>query len=95
MATQSTPEENMKALDNQVDALIAEIGGRKFTGDEAANLKNSLNDIRDKLGRVETIRVTKEDGSWKDSVVSEAGRMDEVPLFKFLVKKNIFKGGSK
>lgn len=38
-----------------------------------------------KLGRVETIRVEKEDG-FKDMVTSEAGRMDEVPLFKFRVK---------
>lgn len=48
-----------------------------------------------KLGRVETIRVVKEEGGWKDSVVSEVGRMDEVPLFKFIVKKNMFNGGKK
>jgi len=46
-----------------------------------------------KLGRVETIRVAKEDDGWKDCVISEAGRMDEVALFKFLVKKNMFKKG--
>lgn len=41
-----------------------------------------------KLGRVETIRVVKEapPDQWKDMVVSEAGQMTEVPLFKFLVK---------
>lgn len=40
-----------------------------------------------KLGRVETIRVVKEPtDTWKDMVVSEAGVMTEVPLFKYLVK---------
>lgn len=45
-----------------------------------------------KLGRVETIRLRKEDppNQWKDRVVSEVGEMTERPLFKFLVKKNIF-----
>jgi DNA repair protein RadD len=43
-----------------------------------------------KLGRVETIKVVKEDDGWKDKVVSEVGDMSEVPLFKFLVKKNMF-----
>lgn len=38
-----------------------------------------------KLGRVETIRIEKEDG-FKDMVMSEAGRMDETPLFKYFVK---------
>ena len=39
-----------------------------------------------KLGRIETIRVVKEADGWKDKVISEAGEMSEVPLFKFLVK---------
>lgn len=45
-----------------------------------------------KLGRVESIRLTKEDPptQWKDCVVSEAGRMDETPLFRFHVKKKMF-----
>lgn len=44
-----------------------------------------------KLGRVETIRVVKEapPDQWKDMVISEAGIMTEVPLFKFLVKKKL------
>lgn len=42
-----------------------------------------------KLGAVETIRLQKEDG-YKDMVVSDAGRMDETPLFKYLVKKRMF-----
>jgi DNA repair protein RadD len=49
----------------------------------------------ERLGRVETIRLGKEPhpkfkGFWMDTVSSETGRKDEVPLFKFLVKKNIF-----
>lgn len=44
-----------------------------------------------RLGRVETIRVVKEEDGWKDCVVSEVGRMDEEPLFKFMVKNNVFK----
>lgn len=41
--------------------------------------------VSSKLGRVETIKLAKEDG-WKDMVVSEVGRMDEKPLFEFIVK---------
>lgn len=45
----------------------------------------------EKLGRVETIRVEKEPPeNFKDMVVSEAGVMTEIPLFKFLVKKKMF-----
>lgn len=43
----------------------------------------------ERLGRVETIRLGKEDG-FKDTVVSEVGRMDETALFKFIVKKKMF-----
>jgi len=42
--------------------------------------------VVEKLGRVETIRVVPEAGGFRDEVWSEAGRMDETPLFKFLVK---------
>lgn len=44
--------------------------------------------VVEKLGRVETIRVVKEDPpqQWLDMVVSEAGVMSNVPLFKFRVK---------
>lgn len=42
-----------------------------------------------RLGRVETIKLGKEDG-FKDTVTSEVGRMDERPLFKFIVKKKMF-----
>jgi DNA repair protein RadD len=40
-----------------------------------------------RLGRVETIRVRKEAGGWRDEVWSEFGRMDNTELYKFLVKK--------
>lgn len=38
------------------------------------------------LGRVETIRVQKEPGGFKDEVHTEMGRIDESPLFKYFVK---------
>lgn len=41
--------------------------------------------IVEKLGRVETIAVKKEEGGWKDVVISEVGEMTNVPLFKFAV----------
>jgi DNA repair protein RadD len=43
--------------------------------------------VTKKLGKVETIRLTKEDDGFRDKVVSEAGTMTEVPLFEFHVKK--------
>lgn len=44
-----------------------------------------------KLGRVETIKLQKEPpDDFKDMVMSEAGRMDERPLFSFVVKKKLF-----
>lgn len=42
--------------------------------------------VVEKLGKVETIKLAKEDGGWKDMVVSEVGRMDDTPLFEFVVK---------
>lgn len=47
--------------------------------------------VVERLGRVETIRVEKEDDGFKDKVVSEVGVMTEVALFSFLVKKDMFK----
>lgn len=44
----------------------------------------------ERLGRVETIKLGKED-VWKDTVVSEVGQMSDVPLFTFRVKSNKFK----
>lgn len=49
--------------------------------------------VTEKLGRVETIKVKKEvdintgKPSFKDEVVSEAGKMSDVPLFTFAVNK--------
>ena len=45
-----------------------------------------------RLGRVESIRLAKEapPDDFKDMVVSEVGRMDETPLFSFVVKKKMF-----
>lgn len=39
-----------------------------------------------KIGRVETIRLTKVEG-YKDSLASEVGRLDSRPLFKFRIQK--------
>jgi DNA repair protein RadD len=47
--------------------------------------------VVERLGRVETIKVVKEDDGFKDKVISEVGTMSEVALFRFLVKKDIFK----
>lgn len=47
--------------------------------------------VVEKLGRVETIRVKREAGGFRDEVWSEVGRMDEAPLFKWFVKNNKFK----
>lgn len=42
--------------------------------------------IVERLGRVETIRVQKEHGGFRDEVWSEVGRMDNVELYRFKVK---------
>lgn len=44
----------------------------------------------ERLGRVETIKLGKEEG-WKDLVESEVGRMTDTPLFTFQVKSKKFK----
>lgn len=41
--------------------------------------------VVERLGRVETIRVEKEAGGFRDEVWSEAGRMDGSPLYSFTV----------
>lgn len=41
--------------------------------------------VVDRMGRVETIRLGKEDG-FKDTIESEFGRMDNTPLFKWFIK---------
>jgi DNA repair protein RadD len=42
-----------------------------------------------RMGKVETITITKEDDGFRDKVVSERGTMTEVPLFTFQVKKEM------
>ena len=50
--------------------------------------------VVERLGRVETIRVTTEPPeNFKNMIMSEVGRMDEVALFRFLVKRKIFNKG--
>lgn len=46
--------------------------------------------VTTKHGPVETIKVVKEEDGFRDMVSSQAGRMDETPLFTYLVKKNMF-----
>jgi DNA repair protein RadD len=45
-----------------------------------------LSGVVGRLGRVESIRVKTEEGGFRDEVWSEAGRMDEEPLFNWFVK---------
>ena len=75
-------------------ALYYQMVGRGVRLDPARPDKKlhvyDLAGVVQKLGRVETIRVVKEADGWKDMVVSEAGVMTEVPLFKYLVKKKMF-----
>lgn len=42
--------------------------------------------VVERLGRVESIKVVKEEGGFRDIVISEAGQMTDVPLFTFKVK---------
>lgn len=42
--------------------------------------------VTKRLGRVETIRIVKEEGGFRDEVHSERGRMDGYPLYKFIVE---------
>lgn len=46
--------------------------------------------VVERLGRVETIRVVKEDDGFRDKVISEVGTMSNVALFRFRVKRKIF-----
>jgi len=45
----------------------------------------------EKLGRVEKIKVQKEEGGFREEVWGDKGRVDEEPLFKWFVKNNKFK----
>lgn len=42
--------------------------------------------VVERMGRVESIRLAKEDDGFRDKVVSDSGDCTEVPLFKYLVK---------
>ena len=42
--------------------------------------------VVERMGRVETIKVSREKDGFRDEVWSEVGRVDEQPLFKWLVK---------
>lgn len=71
-------------------ALYYQIIGRGVRLDPAAPEKilqvYDLVGVVERLGRVETIRVKKEQGGFRDEVWSEAGRMDNVELYSFKVK---------
>jgi DNA repair protein RadD len=45
----------------------------------------------ERLGRVETIKLGKEEDGFRDLVESEVGKMTDMPLFTFQVKSNKFK----
>lgn len=53
--------------------------------------------VVERLGRVETIRVQRESGGFRDEVWTEVGRMDNYPLYSFIVepKEKGVKNGSK
>lgn len=51
--------------------------------------------VVERLGRVETIRVMKEDGGFKDEVWSEVGRMDNIELYSFKIPASKLKKGAK
>lgn len=76
-------------------ALYYQIIGRGVRLDPANDKKvlqvYDLVGVVERLGRVETIRVRKEVGGFRDEVWSEIGRMDNVELYSFKVKK----GGGK
>lgn len=41
--------------------------------------------VVERLGRVETIRVMKEDNGWRDEVYTEVGRMDNIELYSIKI----------
>lgn len=45
--------------------------------------------VVERLGRVESIKVVKEEDGFRDKVISESGVMTDKPLFTFLVKKQL------
>ena len=45
--------------------------------------------VVERLGRVETIRVTTEPNGYKNIVMTERGRVDDVPLYRFKVSRGV------
>ena len=72
-------------------ALYYQIIGRGVRLDPANKEKvlqvYDLVGIVERLGRVETIRVMKEDNGFRDEVYSEVGRMDNIEIYSFKVPK--------
>lgn len=75
-------------------ALYYQMVGRGVRLDpENPNKRLSVYDfagVVERLGRVETIRLAKEEDGFRDKVVSEVGTMTDVCLFNFKVKRNVF-----
>ena len=47
--------------------------------------------VSKRLGRIETIRVAKEEGGFRNEIVSEVGILSNKPLFKFRIESERFK----
>ena len=60
-------------------------GMRVFPGKERCKVIDITENIK-KLGRIETIRIEKEEGGFKDIVVTEKGEITGKPLFTFKMK---------
>lgn len=66
-------------------------GVRKDPGDPSKVLHvYDFAGVVDRLGRVETIKLAKEEDGFRDMIVSEAGVMTNKPLFTFKVKRKMF-----
>jgi DNA repair protein RadD len=76
-------------------ALYYQMVGRGVRLDPADPNKKlhvfDLAGVVERMGKVETIRIVKEDDGFRDKVTSERGAMTDVPLFTFKVKKEVFK----
>jgi DNA repair protein RadD len=60
-------------------------GMRVFPGKEKCKVIDITENVK-KLGRIETIRIEKEEGGFKDIVVTEKGEITGKPLFTFKMK---------
>lgn len=72
-------------------ALYYQMVGRGVRLDPANKDKRlkvyDLGDLVASLGRVETITLTKEADGFRDMIVTEKGRVDNVPLYSFKIKR--------